>query len=308
MALRQASAAEFQAALIDFAQEVGWSMEYASLRESALMARDSIIFSPPFMAGGGGGETKKAELVGKRAIFRDINAMFVAENDRTRAPAAVLLNKLGTAAKMKNASAYTQAKQQIINAGITFDSVLTNKIVQDGDQTRSFKKAQNYFNQLQVKLNDYDRAVVTDIAAIHNQLKLKGQKNVHRLGEQKGKYMVQSKNELDKYIKLRQKEVGKLKAAWWNYIVTIPKPKKKGIDQNFGQKDVAGYVKKFPEIVPYFNMVKSEKGFELEFANPIGDNDDIATFFGVLNLVYGNAVKRIESDLDQLIGRDVNNF
>jgi len=308
MALRQGTAAEFQAALENFAEEVGLSMEYASLRESALMSRDSITFTPPFEAGGGAGETKQAELVGKRAIFRDVNAMFVAENDRTRAPAAVLLNKLGTAAKMKNASAYTQAREQIIKAGITFDSVLTNKIVQDGDQTRSFKKAQNYFNQLAVKLNDYDRAVVTDIAAIHDKLKFKGQKKGHRLGDQKGKYMVQSKTELDNYIKLRQQQVGKLKAAWWNYIATMPRPKKKGVDQNFGKKGVAGYVKKFPGIVPYFNMVKSDKGFELEFANPIGDNDDIATFFGVMNLVYGNALQRIELDLEQLMNRDVNNF
>ena len=311
MALREATVEEFQAALIDFAQEVGWSMEYASLREAALMSRDSIIFSPPLVAGGGGGETKQAELTGKKAVARDIHALFTAENDRARSPAAILLNRLGAAAKFRNMTEFNKAKEEIQRSAITFDSVLTNKIVQDGDQTRSFKKAQNYFNQINVKMNDYGSSVITDIAYIHDRLKFSQRgktKIIKGQGEQKGKFLVSTKSELEQYIKVRQKEVGKLKSAWWNVIVSLPKPQKKGVDQNFGQKGVAGYVKKFPGLGGFFSIAKSESGVVLIFGNPIGDNDNIGSFFNVMNLVYGNAVARIERDLDQLIARDVNNF
>jgi hypothetical protein len=74
----------FNRALTAFAQEVGYTIEYAALREAALMCRDAIIFTPPFKAGGGGGETKQAELVGRRAVERDINSLFVAKNDKAK--------------------------------------------------------------------------------------------------------------------------------------------------------------------------------------------------------------------------------
>jgi hypothetical protein len=37
----------FNRALTAFAQEVGYTIEYAALREAALMCRDAIIFTPP---------------------------------------------------------------------------------------------------------------------------------------------------------------------------------------------------------------------------------------------------------------------
>ena len=55
MGLVHNSVTTFNRALTAFAQEVGFTIEYAALREAALMCRDAIIFTPPFKLGGGGG-------------------------------------------------------------------------------------------------------------------------------------------------------------------------------------------------------------------------------------------------------------
>ena len=58
MGLVHSNVSTFNRALTAFAQEVGYTIEYAALREAALMCRDAIVFTPPFKMGGGGGETK----------------------------------------------------------------------------------------------------------------------------------------------------------------------------------------------------------------------------------------------------------
>lgn len=309
MALRKASAEEFAACLAKFSKAVGWSMEFTAIREAALMSRDSIIFSPPLVAGGGRGETKQAELAGKAAVARDINAIFVAENDRKRSPAAILLNRMAVAAKFRNWSEFNKTRKEIQTAGITFDSVLTNKLAQDADSTRAFKKAQNYFNQIQVRMNDYGSTVVTDLKYIHERLRYQNRKGRNRviknMGEQKGRYLVATKAELNDYIKLRQMEVGKLKAGWWNVIVSLPTPTVRYKAGDFGKKGVAGYVKKFPGVGCYLSFRFTPNDAELVFANPIGDNDGVSSFFQVQELVYGNAIKRMELDIEQLLQRDI---
>jgi hypothetical protein len=80
-----------------------------------------------------------------------------------------------------------------------------------------------------------------------------------------------------------------------------------GVDQTFGRKGVAAYVKKFSG-----NVIKSVKtsptAVDIRVGNLIGDNDNKATNNNVLQLVYGNAVQRIELDLERFLQRDVRNF
>jgi len=309
MGLRKATAEEFGIALRHFSKTVGWSMEFTAIREAGLMSRDSITFTPPLVSGGGRGETKQAELTGKAAVERDIRSIFTAENDRTRSPAAILLNRMGIAAKYRNWTDFNKAKKEIVAAGITFDSVLTNKIAQDADTTRSFKKAQNYFNQIQVKMSDYGSQVVVDMKYIHDRLKYQNRqgrtKIIKHQGDQKGRYLVSSKAELNNYIKLQQTQVGKLKAGWWNVIVSLPEPSVRYKAGDWGKKGVAGYVKKFPGVGCYLTFKFSENNAEIIFANPIGDNDGVSSFFHVQELVYGQAMNRIAMDLQQLLGRNI---
>ena len=308
MGLVHAKAETFNKALDEYAKEVGWTMEYTILREGALMCRDAIIFTPPFIQGGGGGETKQAELVGKNAVKRDINQLFVAVNDKAKISGAMMLNQLASAAKMRDYASFQIARQQISSRTISFESLLANKIGADGDEQRAYQKAQNFFNKYKVRPANLP---VEDIRAVHNQFKRLTRQGKTKIetgrGDYLGKFLVKSKGELNAYIKSRQEEVGKLKSGWWNVIEALPKPKKKGVEQNFGRKGVAGYVKKFPgnNIQALFS---SPSNVSLIIGNMIGNNDDIATRNNVMEQMYGNAVARIERDLEQMLNRDAEKF
>jgi hypothetical protein len=132
--LVHANVTTFNKALTSLAQEVGWTIEYAALREAALMCRDAIVFTPPFKAGGGGGETKQAELVGRRAVERDINTLFVAQNDKAKVAGAMMLNNLASAAKRRNFGDFTTAKKQAQERSINFDAVIPKQIVPEGPE------------------------------------------------------------------------------------------------------------------------------------------------------------------------------
>lgn len=298
----------FNRALTAFAQEVGYTIEYAALREAALMCRDAIVFTPPFKMGGGGGETKQAELVGKRAVDRDINSLFVAKNDKVKAAGAMLLNNLASAAKRRNFGEFTKAMQAANDKAIQFDAIIPNKIVADSDTLRAYRKAQNFFNQ---SSGQPGNATVTDLRPVHNRFKRltrQGKTKIEKgRGDYMGKFLVDSKADLKTYIKERQAEVGKLKSGWWNVMQALPKPKKKGVDQTFGRKGVAGYVKKFPGN-DFHTIYRSDKAVMLRFGNTIGNADQKASKNNVLGLVYTTAMLRMEADAEQLLKRDAGNF
>lgn len=308
MGLIHSNVNSFNKALTTFAREVGWTIEYAALREAALMCRDAIVFTPPFKDGGGGGETKQAELVGKRAVDRDINKIFIAKNDKARATGAVLLNNIASAAKRRNLSDFTKAIQAANDKTIQFDAIIPNKIVADSDMMRAYRKAQNFFNQSNAMQGVQ---TVTDLRPVHNRLKRLTRQGKTRIdkgrGDYLGKFLVDSKSELKAYIKERQAEVGKLKSGWWNVMQVIPKPQKKGVDQTFGRKGVAGYVKKFPGN-NFQRLYSTDKAVNYSFGNMIGNADNKASQNNVAGLVYANAENRIIRDTDQLLARDAKAF
>lgn len=87
----------------------------------------------------------------------------------------------------------------------------------------------------------------------------------------------------------------------------MPKPKKNGVDQEFGRRKVAGYVKKFPgnNIQTFY---ATPKAASLRFGNLIGNADGVADRNNVIPLMVGNAVARIERDLEQMLNRDAQKF
>ena len=308
MGLVHANIGSLNKALDEFAKECRWTMEYTILREAALMCRDAIVFTPPFQNGGGGGETKQAELVGKRAVARDINKLFVAMNDKAKISGALMLNQLASAAKMRDFASFQQARKQLSSRTINFESVIANKIAADGDDQRAYLKAQNFFNKYKVRPANLP---VEDLRAVHNRFKRLSRQGKTKIetgrGDYLGKFLVKSKGELNAYIKLRQEEVGKLKSGWWNVIEALPKPKKNGVDQEFGRRKVAGYVKKFPgnNIQTFY---ATPKAASLRFGNLIGNADGVADRNNVIPLMVGNAVARIERDLEQMLNRDAQKF
>jgi hypothetical protein len=191
---------------------------------------------------------------------------------------------------------------------IQFDAIIPNKIIGDSDTLRAYRKAQNFFNQ---SSGQPGNATVTDLRPVHNRFKRltrQGKTKIEKgRGDYLGKFLVGSKADLKAYIKERQAEVGKLKSGWWNVMQVIPKPKKKGVDQTFGRKGVAGYVKKFPGN-NFQRLYSTQKAVNYSFGNMIGNADEKATKNNVAGLVYANAIARIERDTEQLLKRDTGNF
>jgi len=66
-------------------------------------------------------------------------------------------------------------------------------------------------------------------------------------------------------------------------------------------------VKKFPGNVIQ-SVYTTQKAVSIRIGNAIGDNDDKGSKNNVLDLVYGNAVARIERDLEKFLKRDVVDF
>lgn len=308
MGLIHSNVDSFNRALTSFAREVGWTIEYAALREAALMCRDAIVFTPPFKDGGGGGETKQAELQGKRAVARDINKLFVAVNDKNRVAGAMMLNNIAASAKNGDFAAFQVAQKEARQRTMNFDSLVINKIVADNDALRAYQKAKNFFNSTSLRTASKP---VEDIEPVHRRYKYINRQGKTRIirhqGDYLGKFLVNSKSELNAYIKKQQDMVGKLKSGWWNVMQVIPKPKKKGVDQTFGRKGVSGYVKKFTGN-NIQRLYSTNKAVNYSFGNLIGNADNKASQNNVAGLVYANAENRIIRDTDQLLARDTKNF
>lgn len=308
MSLAHNNVITFNRALTAFAKEVGYTIEYAALREAALMCRDAITFTPPFAQGGGKGETKQAELQGKRAVERDLNDLFVAKNSPKRVAGGMLINDIAASARNRDFASFSLAMKAAKDRSLNFDSVIVNAITRDDDMLRAYRKAQNFFNKTDLRRGV---GVVEDLAPIHKRYKYTSRqgktKIIKHQGNYLGKFLVNSQSELNKYIKSQQDMVGKLKSGWWNVMQALPKPQKKGVDQTFGRKGVSGYVKKFPGN-NFHTIYKTDKAVMLRFGNMIGNAGEKATKNNVLGLVYNTAILRMERDAEQMLKRDANNF
>lgn len=309
MALVYSTAAEFNSALSAFARGVGYTIEYAALREASLMCRDALVFTPPFKYGGGGGETKQAELVGDAAVKRDINSIFVAQNDKSKVTASMHLKSLSYNAGTRNFGDFNKARQAARQSGIEFASGILNKIIRDTNEQRAFAKATNYFSSVPVR---QQFEMVQDLEPIHHRLKWISRQGKTKITKNQGgyganKFMVSSKSELNAYIKKEQALVGKLKSGWWNVLMSMPKPRKNGAEKKFGQKGVASYVKRFSGNTILF-VNSRENAVNVLFGNSIGDNDDKGTMNNVLALMYTASINRMAKDLDQFLDRDARRF
>ena len=309
MGLVHQNAESLNRALDAFAKETGWTMEYVLLREAALMCRDAIIFTPPFVQGGGGGETKQAELVGRKAVDRDIRRIFVPKGDKARVNGMMMLKQMSTAAKQRDYASFVEARRMLSTSPVRLDSVIASRVVNDGDEMRAYKKAQNFFNKATVvRMNP----PTENMRQVHDQYLFVTRNGRKRFDKSKldftGRYFVNSKGELNSYIKKRQEEVGKLKSGWWNVLESLPKPKKKGVEQNFGRKGVAAYVKNFPGQNAFQFAVTTTDTVKINFGNKIGNMNGVAARNNVEGMMYANAMARIERDLQQMADRDARNF
>ena len=302
----------FNRALEDFARESGWSMEYTALYTAAWLCRDTMWYTPPFVPGSWQGTTKAAEMAGRGALQRDINKIFKPLDARgKRTGPGIVLNQIATAARLNRQGDFTKALKNA--EGITFDSSIVNKIVNDPDPMRGFMKAKNLFANYSVQdMKEITTGLDADqLRPLHEKLKntKRGRMKVYRAPTALGYYLVKSKAILNTYVKERMAQIGKLKSGWWQVMQTLPKPKKRGRSGSVGGiRDIASYIKRHRTGAGYQATNFSQGNYSVVIGNLIGDTDSVATRVNAPGLAMLQSDVRMERELKNIIEQDVRRF
>ena len=163
------SQAKFLAALKRFAKKTGQTLRDACLEQAALACQDAATFTPPLAKGGGKGLSKAAEIAGETAVAGDIKKMFVSANDRySRNAANVLATNLAYATRNNDIGMFNKLIGGGSMKALKSLSPILQRIANDQDYDRAFKKAKNYLNRAEIVLSDYGTiGFVFNLSLIH---------------------------------------------------------------------------------------------------------------------------------------------
>jgi len=306
--ISQSSQAEFMKMMNEFALLSKQTLRDACLEQAALACQDAATFTPPMPHGGGRGLTKAAQTAGDNAVAGDVKKMFVAANDRNSNSASPLLtNQLAYATKANDIGLFNK----IIGKG-TLQALkglppIMRKIANDQDYARVFQKAKNYFNTTNPMMTDYGQGFVQDIRPIHNRIKGKfGGRIGKSVRPTKVKMLVETKSELDQYIKDRQKMVGMIKAGWASALRSLPKPLINGVPKDFGvQLLKVAWINRHNRVKGMNSITATDKLVDVTVINTEGNVNNIGVDASVLPLVYANRIKQMSARLDRLMGKAV---
>jgi hypothetical protein len=296
VSITPASQAQFIAACRKFAALTGQTMRDACLEQAALACQDAATFTPPMPIGGGNGLSKAAQRAGDNAVAGDMKKMFVAANDRNSNSAAPLLtNQLAYATKTNDIGLFNKVIGKGSLETLKNLSPIMRKIANDRDYDRAFKKAKNYFNTTNPVMTDYGQGFVQDIRPIHNRIKGKFGGRIGRgIRPTKVKMLVETKSELDQYIRDRQQMVGMIKAGWASALRSLPKPVINGVPKDFGVKLLnVAWINRHNRVIGRNSLMANDKVVELSVTNTEGNVNGIADAARVLPLVYGNRIKQM---------------
>jgi hypothetical protein len=296
------SQAEFIAALRQFAANTGQTMRDAALEQAALACQDAATFTPPLPKGGGRGLSKAAQTAGDNAVAGDIKKMFVAANDRnSNSAAALLTNQLAYATKTNDIGLFNKVIGKGSLQALKNLPPIMRKIANDRDYDRAFKKAKNYFNTTNPVMTDYGQGFVNELRPPHNRIKGKfGGRIGKSVRPVKLKMLVESKSDLDQYIRDRQAMVGMIKAGWASALRSLPKPVINGVPKDFGVKLLSvAWINRHNRVLGTNKLTANEKVVELSVTNTQGNVNGIATDADVLGLVYANRVKQMKARFER---------
>jgi hypothetical protein len=296
------SQAEFIAALRQFAANTGQTMRDAALEQAALACQDAATFTPPLPKGGGRGLSKAAQTAGDNAVAGDIKKMFVAANDRnSNSAAALLTNQLAYATKTNDIGLFNKVMGKGSLQALKNLPPIMRKIANDRDYDRAFKKAKNYFNTTNPVMTDYGQGFVNELRPPHNRIKGKfGGRIGKSVRPVKLKMLVETKSELDQYIRDRQAMVGMIKAGWASALRSLPKPVINGVPKDFGvQLLKVAWINRHNQVRGTNTLTATEKVVELSVTNTQGNVNGIATDADVLGLVYANRVKQMKARFEK---------
>ena len=302
----------FIEALRRFAAETGQTMKDAALEQAALACQDAATFTPPLPKGGGRGLSKAAQVAGDNAVAGDIRKLYVAANDRnSNSASALLTNQLAFATKANDISLFNKVIGNGKMQALKGLSPIMRKIANDQDYTRAFAKAKNYFNTTNPVRTEYGQGFVQELRPPHNRIKGKfGGRIGKNVRPTKVKMLVESKGELDAYIKERQAMVGYIKSGWASALRSLPKPKINGVAKDFGVDLLAvAWINRHASSGLGMSRVSADsKSVEVLVRNNRGNVNDIAVDARVIPLVMANREKQMLARLKHLLGPNFKNF
>jgi len=268
----------------------------ASLEQAALACQDAATFTPPLPKGGGRGLSKAAQVAGDNAVAGDIKKLYVAANDRnSNSAASLIVTQLAFATKTNDIGLFNKIIGKGSLQALKNLPPIMRKIANDQDYDRAFKKAKNYLNRANPIRTEYGQGFVEELRPPHDRIK---GKFGGRIGKAKRpvriKMLVESKGELDQYIRDRQQMVGMIKAGWISALRSLRKPVINGVPKDFGvQLLKVAWINRHNRVLGNSNLIANQKIVELSVTNTQGNINSIATDADVLNLVYANRIKQM---------------
>jgi hypothetical protein len=299
------SLAEFNAQLTRVAKEIGMDAQSMVAKQAMLICEDMANFTPGMPKGGGQGITKLGKEAGEDAVAGDIRKLFIAVGDRNiNSQRAVVFRSLAHATQTNNRASFDKIIKRSRIETLRISPIMT-KILNDQNYDRAFLKAKNYLARVPLAVNEYGFDYVRDMRAHHNRVKAKFGGRIgrgQRIGEPR--LLVESKQDLDAYIKERQAAVGRTKAGWLRALNMIPKPLRANvasgrfgaglrnagwIARHGGQGDAVG--------------AYTDRQAQVTIRNFIGNVNSIADAARTMPTALGNRVKQMEADLNNFIAR-----
>ena len=299
------SLAEFNAQLIRVATEIGMDAQSMVAKQAMLICADMATFTPGMPKGGGQGLTKDAKAAGEGAVAGDIRKIFIAVGDRNvSTQRAIVFQNLAFATQTNNRGYFDKIIKKSRIETLRISPIMT-KILNDPNYDRAFLKAKNYLARVPVSQNEYGVEYAKDLRSHHNRVKAKFGGRIgrdRRIGEPR--QMVESKQDLDNYIKERQAAVGRTKAGWLRALNMIPKPLRANVASGrFGAGlRNAGWIARHGGQGQATSSY-TDKNAQVSIQNFIGNINQIADIANTMPLALGNRVKQMESDLNKYIAR-----
>lgn len=299
------SLSEFNDMLTKVAKEIGMDAQSMVAKQAMLICADMATFTPGMPRGGGQGLSKEAKAAGEGAVAGDIRKIFIAVGDRNiSTQKAIVFRNLAHATQTNDRALFDKIIKKSRIETLRISPIMT-KILNDRDYDRAFLKAKNYLARVPIASNEYGFEYAKDLRSHHNRVKAKFGGRIgrdQRIGEPR--LMVESKQELDAYIKERQAAVGRTKAGWLRALNMIPKPMRANVASgNFGAKlRNAGWINRHGGS-GQATASYSDRNSQVTIQNFIGNINLIAVKADTMALALGNRVKQMESDLNKYIAR-----
>lgn len=215
-----------QRAFGDYKKETRQIVEDVLKEESALTAREAMVYTPPLDgAGGGKGDTKTAEKWGNMAVEKDILSVVSYENKALSAA----VGPDGNSRKFADWKSGKRPKKPGI----------IQKIFDDENFGRAYNKAKqllSHNNKLTVLRTQ------AQIRKEHEAQRKLYRGRIRKNGGGKGIPALANPAQLKAYIKERQLKVGWMKSGWYDAIKKIGPATINGMPKNFGLKDLPQFI------------------------------------------------------------------